>query len=263
MQTQWAPGERITIAEVRASINPKMEVHPSVSIFGRPLANLITPGFHNRGWTANNMTVARSWMAIGGMLLLAFPDPHLWQLSVGIYYLNFVLDCVDGNLARVQNDASYYGKFLDGVSDFIYPSLSAFVLGIGCWLYFDQPLAIILGACITIASVSNQMVRNRLSFFREWMVGLTGKLTEEELAKAVRVRKFQQKMAFLLVNGYFIAILLLLVPNPLWAVIGFFSISIVTQLVPETMWFFSNLLEGAAILKRRRRSKSSSIQTSK
>ncbi len=253
--------EKITVTDVRNSIDPNIEVHPFVSKFARPSANLVTPFFHNRGWTANRMTNTRTWIAIVGVALLISPIPLLWQISVAIYYVGTVLDCVDGNLARVQDKATYYGKFADGVADIIYPSLSAFFLGIGSWLYFDEPALIILGAAIAIADICNQMVRNRLSFFREWMVNLSGELTAEEQDKAAMPRAIQAKLVLFVVNGYFLAILALLFPDAKWAVIGFYTISTLSQLIPNLLWIVSTMMESGAILNRGRKSKSARVQT--
>jgi phosphatidylglycerophosphate synthase len=245
--------EKITLDDVRASINPDIKVHPSITWFGRPLSNLITPFFHNRGWTANGMTIARSWISLAAVLALAFPEPVLWQISAVVYYICFVLDCVDGNLARVQDDASYFGKFLDGLADSIYPLTAAFLLGIGSWQYFDEPLFLVLGAAISIVSIANQMARNRLSFFREWMISLTGELTEVELAKAQNSRGFQQTLAVVVVNGYFVAVIGLMVPG-----IGsylYFALCILAQLIPEFLWICSSLSEASALLRRGRTSK--------
>ena len=207
------------------------------------------------------MTNFRSWIAVVGVALLIFPIPVLWQISVVIYYLGTVLDCVDGNLARVQDKATYYGKFADGVADIIYPSLSAFFLGIGSWLYFDEPFLIILGAAIAIADTCNQMVRNRLSFFREWMINQSGELTAEELDKAATPRGIQGKLVLFVVNGYFLAILALLYPDTKWAVTGFYVISILSQLIPNLVWIVSSMMESGAILNRGRKSKSARVQT--
>jgi phosphatidylglycerophosphate synthase len=244
------PQKRITLAEVRASINSDLEIHPSATYFGRPLANQMTPFFHNRGWNANHLTIVRTFIAFAGVFLLAFPLPILWQISAVIFYLCFVLDYVDGNLARIQNDASYLGKFLDGIADGIYPLTAAFFLGIGTWLYYDEPLLLILGGLISIVSLCNQMVRNRLSFFREWMVGLTGELTEQDLENAEKPREIQRRLALVTVNGYFVAIVGLMIPD--WGAAVFFGFCLCTQTLPEAMWIATSMAEAGALLKRGR-----------
>jgi phosphatidylglycerophosphate synthase len=249
--------EKVTVADVRASFNTSIRIHPTVVYFGRPMANLMTPYFHNSGWTANMMTAARSFMAIGGVALLAIPIPLLWPISAAIYFLNFALDCVDGNLARLQNDASYFGKFVDGLADGIYFYFATFFLGIGTWIYYDEPRLLILGAAISIVSISNQMVRNRLSFCREWMVSISGELTEEELKNAQKSRDMQDRLALVAINGHFAASFGLLVPY--WGAWIFMFLCVFVQLLPEFLWVLTSFSEAAALLKRRRVSKHAMI----
>jgi phosphatidylglycerophosphate synthase len=253
-ENSMAVPKKITAADVRASTNPAIKVHPSVTWFGRPVSNAITHFFHNSGWTANGVTVARSYMAIAGVAVLALPSPLIWSLSAFIYIVCFILDCVDGDLARVQKDASYLGKFLDGIADNIYLLLGSFALGIGAWQQFDQPLFLVVGGTITIISITNQMLRSRLSFFREWMVSLTGDLTEAEMAKAQKPRDIQGKLSVISFNGYFFAIFALLM-SPVWGVLPFFTICILAQALPECIWIATTFAESNALLKRGRTSK--------
>jgi phosphatidylglycerophosphate synthase len=250
---------RITLPEVRESLNPDIVSDVSVRWFGRPLGNLITPFFHNTGWTANGVTIARIPVALVGVSFLAVPEPNMWPWSAFIYYVCFILDCVDGNLARIQEDVTYLGKFLDGVSDFVYGLLAPFALGVGIWLYFNEPTAIILGAVISLTSATNHMLRNRLSFFREWMESLTGPLTDTDLARAEAPRRLQQKAAFLIVNGYFFCFVLLL--YPVWGGVAVLGLLIFLQLIPDIIWIGTTFAEASAFLRRSRQSRHARIQS--
>ncbi len=249
---------KINLKDVRDSLNPDIVADMSVRWFGRPIGNLLTPYLHNSGWTANGITIARMPVALVGVLFLAIPEPNLWPLSALIYYFCFILDCVDGNLARLQNDATYLGKFLDGISDFVYGLLAPFALGIGLWLYFDEPLAIILGAVISITSATNHMLRSRLSFFREWMVSLTGPLTPSDLERASGPRRIQEISSFFIVNGYFFCFILLF--YPLWGAVALMGVLVFLQLIPDLVWMGTTFAEANAFLRRARRSKHARVE---
>jgi phosphatidylglycerophosphate synthase len=242
--------KKISVADVRASFNSNIVNEPTIRWFGRPLANLITPFFHNTGWTANRLTIARIYLSIVGILFLAVPVQILWQISALIYFLGIVLDCVDGNLARLQDDTSYFGKFLDGVADGLYPQTATFFLGVGAWQFFGEPLFIVVGAMISIICLGLHMIRNRLSFFREWMVSLCGPLTEKELENAQRPKKIQHYCSLISVNGHFLAFLCLLIPQ--WGLWMFFGVVVLAQLLTEFVWILTTLVEAGAILKRHR-----------
>ena len=93
------------------------------------------------------------------------------------------------------------------------------------------------------------------------MIALTGELTTDELDKAAKPRAIQDKLVLFVVNGYFLAALALLIPDAAWAVIGFYTISITCQLIPDLIWIFCSMKESAAILNRGRTSKSAKVQT--
>ena len=246
---------KITVAEVRASINYSIKMDISIRYFGRPLANLVTPFFHNRGWTANQMTIARMFYSLAGVAFLAIPMPLLWPIAGVGFYTSVVLDCVDGNLARMQKDVTYLGKFLDGIADMISPLIGPFAASVGCWLYFDQPVLVVVGAAVSITSAVNQMLRSRLSFVREWMVGQTGDLTEDELAGAAPPRNWQKTAAAVMINGHFVAVAAVFVPQ--YGSLVFLALAIPLQLIPDAVWVGATLKESGALLRRGRESRHS------
>ena len=205
------------------------------------------------------MTVARIPLAFAGVSLLAIPDPQIWVFSAIIYYICYVLDCVDGNLARIQNAASYLGKFLDGISDAVYGFFAAFSLGIGLWLHMGEIAPLILGALTTIVSLLNHYLRSRLSFFREWMVGLSGPLVEAELEAARGPRFIQEKCVGVVVNSYFFVFLVLLVPD--WGGVILMGLLILTRLIPDAIWIGTTFAESNALLRRPRISRHARIKS--
>jgi phosphatidylglycerophosphate synthase len=246
---------KIKVAEVRASINYSVQMDLSIRYFGRPLANIVTPFFHNRGWTANQLTVVRLFYSLAGVAILAIPMPILWPIAAVVFYTSVVLDCVDGNLARMQKDVSYLGKFLDGIADMISPLVGPFAASIGCWLYFDQPILLVVGAAVSITSAVNQMLRSRLSFVREWMVGQTGDLTEAELAAAEGPRQWQKLATAIMLNGHFVAVAAVFIPQ--YGSLMFLSLAIPLQLLPDGVWIGATMAESGALLRRGRESRHS------
>ncbi len=112
----------------KRGFKPRDVEEPIDWFFHRPLASLlvrvlaptrITPnqvsvlsgivGLSTGGWAALSLTGSAAWMAVSGLFLL----------------LAVVLDCADGQLARVRGESSLLGRALDGFLDFASP-LSAF-----------------------------------------------------------------------------------------------------------------------------------------
>lgn len=217
--------------------------------FGRPLSNCCTPLFYNLGCSANAVTLLRFVIAVGAVTVLGSGAHEILAWAVVGYYVVFVLDCVDGNLARVSNSASYWGKYADGLVDNIYYLLAPVATGVGLWMTQSSDTALIMGIVITLVSFVTELVRSRFSFFREWMIAETGPLSAEENAACHGPRRIEGAIAAVLVNGLFLAPLLLLFPDGmrfyLWALAGI-------QMPAAVLWMAAIVLQACAILRRGR-----------
>lgn len=215
----------------------------------------MTPAFCAAGLSANDVTTLRALIAFAGLGLFLVPGlawGPVWAAMV--FYLCFILDCVDGNIARLQDDASYWGKFMDGIADFIFVQGAPLAAGIWVWRHDDSAGYLLLGASITIATLASQMLRARLSFMREWMISMSGPIdpvVEEKVRTARRVQSFVGEAY---VNGTFFAPLVL-VSAPLYGVQPYLIALALVQLLPELLWIGGTLSEARHLLARHRRSK--------
>lgn len=251
--------DRIGLADVRASLKPGIKAHYSVAWFGRPIGNLMTPFCHNIGWTANGVTIFRMYLAAVITAGLAYPGWETAVVGAIGFYLCFILDCVDGNLARLQVSVTYWGKFIDGLADFIFVQGAPLAVGIGYWLQTGDVVWLLVGTGITVTTVTSQMVRARLSFFREWMVGLTGPVTDEVNRKLEPSRRLQSAMSVVYVNGTFLGPLLLFIPD--YGRQAFLIVGLVSIMAVELVWLFATMSESRVLLSRFRRSQHSPPDT--
>lgn len=250
---------RVTLADVKASINPNFPAHFTVKYFGRPTADLLTPAACALRFDANGVTFWRTLVAFAGLAALAWPGPD-WLIvaAAGIFYLCFILDCLDGNLARLFNQASYWGKFMDGLADFAFIQGAPFCAGIGLWLRTGDGTAVVIGASITVATVVSQMIRARLSFMREWMIANSGPLTEAENSAAATPRRIQSVLGELYIGGTFFAPLILLGAGTrfVWYYLVYL---LIFQFAVEILWIAASMREARIILNRHRVSKHAPI----
>ncbi len=77
-------------------------------------------------------------LAAGAAIFASFP----WHLALAgvLIFSSAVLDCCDGQLARLRKSSSAFGRMLDGVADLV---VSSVVVGGGAWLVlrkFHDPL---------------------------------------------------------------------------------------------------------------------------
>lgn len=242
----------ITLQDVRASLNPEVKGYFVVRWFGRPAANWITPAFYNRGWSANGVTALRALMALFGLLCLTFPS-YAGALAASLmFYLCFVLDCIDGNLARLRDTASYWGKFIDGLTNSVFVMLMSLAAGIGLAWQGESVCWLLAGSLTTTVALASQMTRNRLSFMRELMVNQSGPIGDDALRSLVGVRRVQRFVAEIYVNGIRFVPLALLVPGGGRFV--FVALLIPFQLIVELLGIALSVAEGSKLLNRSRRS---------
>ena len=243
--------DKVTVADVRASFNKKVVNHFSVRWFGRPIANLMTPMFYNSGWTADGVTVLRVLLAFVALGLLMSPwtyGPHAAGL---LSVLCFIFDCLDGNLSRLHNNATFFGKFIDGIGDMVFLVLAPLATGIGIWLNGGDEIYLLLGGLVCCGALTSQFFRVRIMFFEEWMVRMSGPITDEEQARMAPANKVHGLLAQGWIFITLFAPLLLLLPN---GPVIFLLTLTATQLPIDFAWTGVLTWKASRMLRRWRRS---------
>ena len=88
--------------------------------FNRPLASIFVAFFYRyTSISANQVTMLAILFGIAAGIL--FGSGTRTSLFIGglFYPVSLVLDCVDGQLARLKGTSSEFGRILDGISDYI------------------------------------------------------------------------------------------------------------------------------------------------
>ncbi|MCL4704397.1 CDP-alcohol phosphatidyltransferase family protein [bacterium] len=138
----------VTLKELREfkhRINPEERQGAYGYYFIRPLSLYVTYFALRLGLTANQVTVLQTLAGVAGAVLLAFPAPLIRLLGVALLQFGFVLDNVDGEVARFRKQVSVTGKFLDVVGHEIVIPFMFFGLGIGAYFQLGRFEAIIFG----------------------------------------------------------------------------------------------------------------------
>jgi phosphatidylglycerophosphate synthase len=252
---------KITIAEVKASFNSNVPGSLLYLRLWRPIAYVMTPFFYNTGFSANNVTYLRIVLAFMGLGLFTVLDIEFINIAIFIIaWLCIVMDCVDGNVARLTDTASYWGKFIDGLADFTFIQLGPLVAGIGLSLHYGRDDMLILGSLITTSTLISQMVRARLSFMREWMISETGALSKETVALKAKSGRTQKYTSMIYNNGTSLAPLGLLIGG-MEGFCGYLYALACVQLLPELVWLSSTLNEASRILRRHRKSRHARLKS--
>ena len=147
-----------------AATEPKWDAHPDGSkkrdywwtvLIVDPVAQPVTRLLAKRRWmTPDEITLVS--LVLGLMTGLFFAVGDTWALIAGgiVYYVSFVLDCVDGKLARTLNVSSPRGHALDSMSDSARRASAA--IGIVTYLVYSaegtQAHEVVLAAAFGILS---------------------------------------------------------------------------------------------------------------
>ncbi|GLX00241.1 CDP-alcohol phosphatidyltransferase family protein [Microtetraspora sp. NBRC 16547] len=111
-----------------------------------PLAGRLVVGTANRtSITPNQITWGAFLLGLGSAGCFLTAD-RAWLLAgAALYHLSFVLDCMDGKIARLKGTGTVLGGWLDYVFDRIRVLTCAFALMWGQYQATDQALYLVLG----------------------------------------------------------------------------------------------------------------------
>ena len=104
-----------------------------VKLVARPLSFPLTWLFANCNVSANAVSVLSGIVSVIGCVLLSLP--FRWSAITGIILINLwiVLDCVDGNVARVTKKSSRMGEFFDATYGYIICAFDFLAIGIAAY----------------------------------------------------------------------------------------------------------------------------------
>ncbi len=136
-------------------------------IFSRPVSFVITHILINLGIKANTVSVISILCALTSCVCVSINSMIFRIVGVVLFALWHVLDCVDGNIARVKKESSIRGEYVDAISGYTASSFIYFAIGIASFhtstLLANAYLWIIIGGVASLAEVFSRLVHNRYS----------------------------------------------------------------------------------------------------
>jgi hypothetical protein len=140
-------------------------------IFYRPLAFLLVKGVYSTPITPNQLTFVSMIFGVLGGVCFAFGTPLSFCLGGVLFIICDVVDCSDGQLARMKKGGTPVGRILDGLADYV-SSLSAYLgIGIGYASASSQPL--VLWLVTAFVAFSNVLQASLLDFYRNRYLDVT------------------------------------------------------------------------------------------
>jgi phosphatidylglycerophosphate synthase len=102
----------------RATLKP-LEVEEPIDVYvHRPLAYVLARGLYPLPISPNAVTALSIVAGLASAGTLLVPFAHHMQVAGLLLFVSAVLDCADGQLARMRKSSSVFGRMLDGSADF-------------------------------------------------------------------------------------------------------------------------------------------------
>lgn len=142
-----------------------------VKLIIRRVSFLFTFLFINIGFSAWAVSVLSVAVAVTGCVFLCL-DNFVFRL-VGVILIEFwlVLDCVDGNIARVKKTSSEMGEFIDALSGYFITSFVYFAIGVAAYRTTFVPLFeehrtffILFGSVSSICGILSRLIHQKYTY---------------------------------------------------------------------------------------------------
>ena len=160
---------KYTYNDIKQSLPKKKNGRSSlwVRLWVRKASFPVTYCFINCGWSANMVSVL-SWVVIFVASLLLCIN-NFWCMLAGAILTNFwlVLDCVDGNIARVKKVKTFMGDFFDAIAGYGPFSFTTIALGVAAYnTTFIVPeeyrqYLILLGGIGAVANIYMRLIHQK------------------------------------------------------------------------------------------------------
>lgn len=135
-----------------------------VKIIIRKISFPFTFLFINLGFSANSVSVLSIFTAIAACVCFMVPIKTAMIVAIILTQMWLVLDCVDGNIARVKKRKNSFGEFIDDVGGYYIEALIYFAIGV-CTFHFGgvlftsgDYLLIIMGAGSSIVNILARLI---------------------------------------------------------------------------------------------------------
>lgn len=140
-----------------------------VKLIARKVSFLFTYLFINVGCSAWGASIISVLVALAGSFFFLIDNTICRIIGVCLIELWLVLDCVDGNIARVKKTSSEMGEFIDALSGYYVTGFVYFFVGIAAYYTTNifrhyAFILIVLGGVSTIAGLLARIIHQKYTY---------------------------------------------------------------------------------------------------
>lgn len=161
-----------SLAQIRASLSSEKNRFDSwwVRFILRPLSFPVTWAFIRLGFSANHVSYLAVLVSFLAAILMGIGQRDVIIVGAFLFNIFALLDCVDGNIARVRKKAGPYGEFIDALGGYI--AFACVFPAAGIVAEHAKPISfpiivnlnfIIIGAIATISTLTMRLIYQQFS----------------------------------------------------------------------------------------------------
>lgn len=133
------------------------------------ISYIITPIFIVLKIKPNSITFFNFILAIISLSFIFIGVDFYFTIGILIYFVFRVLDICDGNVARLTNQSSFYGRFLDSTLDIFYESFLILFIGYYCFKQHNSEELFLIGIVASIFAIFNTCIYDKYAVLVRWM----------------------------------------------------------------------------------------------
>jgi phosphatidylglycerophosphate synthase len=159
------PENMYSIKEIKASLPPEKKKEDGLwtRFILRPLSFPVSWVALRMGLSPAFISYFSALLSVTGGILFAWPDFRLAGIGAVLFNVFSVLDCVDGNMARVSGKAGPWGGWADAVMGFITYTSVFFAVGLYVfWKTLWWPVLLVTG----LTSSANLLTRTAYQIYK-------------------------------------------------------------------------------------------------
>jgi phosphatidylglycerophosphate synthase len=134
------------IVAIYKASKKKRDINRFTQYIARPPAAVVVYFLRNTPVTPNQVTFASAVVAAGAAAMLIALPGYWWLLAAALVFeFSFVLDCVDGQLARLRKIASPVGHLLDFLMDELKAMFMFGAVAVRLWQEMQDDRLLVVG----------------------------------------------------------------------------------------------------------------------
>ncbi len=150
-------GFMFTLEEVKEKTYKKRDAWWTVLLVDPLASRLVLPLANHTRITPNQISLAAFLVGCGAAWFFFQGDSFSLWMGALLFHFSFVLDCMDGKIARLKGTGSVFGMWLDYMLDRVRVVICALMLMTGQFLLTDDPTYLALAILIIFMDMLRYM----------------------------------------------------------------------------------------------------------